>query len=137
MNRKFSLTRLAWVALLFSVVYSCEPDTVSPDNSRADYLGNWNGSSDGPVGGPITFPMTITASNSAPDQILMDNFDGYGQGVKIIATVNGKTITIPQNTIGSDVIAGSGSLKSNGSLSFTFTVNDGQTIDNRTATATR
>jgi len=137
MTIKLSLHRIALLALLFTVVYSCEPDTTSPSTSRTDYLGNWNGSSDGPVGGSLTFPMTITASNSASNQILMDNFDAVGQGIKVIATVNGSTITIPQNIIASDTISGSGSYRSNGSLSFTFTVRDGQTVDTRTATATR
>lgn len=137
MTITFSYSRFVLVALVFATVYSCEPDSVNPDVSRADYLGSWNGSSDGPVGGPLTFPMTITASNSAPDQILMDNFDAIGQGYKIIAIVDGGTITIPQNIIASDTISGSGTYKANGTLSFTFTVRDGQTVDNRTATATR
>ena len=118
--------------------YGCEPDDgVDPTVDRSDYLGQWSGSSDGPIGGPINFTMTITASNSSPDGIIMQNFDGYGQGTYVIASVEGGNISIPRNIIGSDTLQGSGSYRSDGTLSFNFTISDGQDVDQRTATATR
>lgn len=134
-NRK-SLKILVVTGLLFSV-YACEPDSVAPDVSRDDYLGAWSGQSDGTVNGPLGFQMTITASNSTPDGILMDNFDAVGLGRKVLAVVDGGNITIPLNIINGDSIIGSGTYRNDGSLSFSFTVSDGQEVDERTATATR
>lgn len=118
---------------------SCEStDDATPDDSGRDkYLGTWNGETDGPIGGQINFTTEITASNTADDQIVMENFDGYGQSTYVVATVDGSTMTIPRNIIGSDTIQGSGSYRSNGTLSFTFTVRDGQNVDYRTGTASR
>lgn len=126
---------------VFFVLYSCEKNSTEDGPTTVDrekYLGDWQGSSDGNVNGPLNFNMTITASNSAPDQILMDNFDGIGEGLKIVASVDGNSITIPGaplNIVGSDTITGSGTYNSNHTLSFTFTVKDGQTTDYRTASA--
>ncbi|MBK9543858.1 MAG: hypothetical protein IPQ03_03715 [Bacteroidetes bacterium] len=123
------------------ILYSCEKNSTEDGPSTADrekFLGDWQGSSDGSVGGPLNFNMTITASNSAPDQILMENFDGIGAGSKIVASVSGNSITIPGaplNIVGSDTITGTGTYNSNNTLSFTFTIKDGQTTDYRTGSA--
>ncbi|MFM9051196.1 MAG: hypothetical protein ACKOKF_02600 [Bacteroidota bacterium] len=134
---KKSLYRILAVAGIVLFINSCEPDDVAPDVSRDDYLGGWTGQSDGPVNGTLGFQMNITASNSAANGILMDNFDGVGFGRKVIAYVDGGNVTIPLNIINGDSITGSGIYRSNGTLSFDFTVSDGQTVDQRTATATR
>jgi hypothetical protein len=129
--------RLLLVTGILISAYACEPDTVDPNVSRDDYLGSWTGNSVGNVNGQLGFQMTITASNSSPDGILMDNFDGVGPGTKVIAIVDGGNLTIPLNIVNGDSIIGSGSLGSDGKLRFDFTVSDGQTVDSRTATATR
>ena len=135
-----NLKTLRWISCVSAValtINACEPDDVAPDVSRNDYLGAWTGQSDGPVNGPLGFQMNITASNSSSDGILMENFDAVGAGRKVVAYVDGGNITIPLNIINGDSIIGSGTYRSNGSLSFSFTVSDGQTVDERTATATR
>lgn len=116
---------------------ACEPDEVNPSVDRSDFLGTWNGQSDGPVGGPISFVMKITASNSSPDGIIMENFDGLGQNTFVPATVDAGTVNIPRCIVGSDTVEGYGSYLNNGELEFSFTVRDGQTVDQRTATATK
>jgi len=127
---------LVLIALGFAV-WSCEPDEVAPEVDRSEYLGTWNGQSDGPVGGPISFIMKITASNSSPDGILLENFDGLGQGTFIPAVVDAGTVSIPTCIVGSDTVEGYGNYRNNGTLSFSFTVRDGQSIDQRTATASK
>ncbi|MFM7217468.1 MAG: hypothetical protein ACKO1U_05570 [Bacteroidota bacterium] len=136
MTSRFHLRFLLLTGILLST-YACEPDTVDPSVSRDDFLGSWTGNSSGTVNGPLGFQMVITASNSSPDGILMDNFDAVGLGQKVLAVVDGGNITIPLNIINGDSILGSGILRSDGKLSFEFTVSDGQTVDERTATATR
>lgn len=132
-----NIQRLFLLAAMVIGINACEPDDVAPDVTRDDYLGAWTGQSDGPINGPLGFQMTITASNSAPNEILMDNFDAVGVGRKVIAVVDGGNITIPLNYISGDSIIGSGRYKTDGTLSFSFTVSDGQSVDERTATATR
>lgn len=137
MKRSTQFRSFLAIAMIGSILYACEPDTVDPSVDRSDYLGTWTGQSDGPVGGPISFTMKITASNSSPDGIIMENFDGLGQGTFVTASVEAGTISIPRNIIGSDTVQGSGSYKNNGTLSFSFTIRDGQSVDQRTATASK
>lgn len=145
-NTLMKKNQLLLSVLLFSVLsvlYSCEKNSTEDGPTTADrekFLGTWQGVSNGTVNGQLNWNMVITASNSAPDQILMDNFDGVGNGVKIIASVSGNSITIPGaplNVISAtnDTITGSGSYNSNNTLSFNFTVKDGQTTDFRTGSA--
>ncbi|MBP9791456.1 MAG: hypothetical protein KBD57_13010, partial [Bacteroidia bacterium] len=82
------------------------------------------------------FNLTITASNSNPDQILLNNFDGVGVGSYITATVSGNSMNFESTLIGQDRYDGSGTI-SNNVLSFNFTIDDGQTIENRTGSATK
>lgn len=131
------LLRLFMAATLATTVIACEPDdAVDPTVTRDDYLGQWTCASDGQIGGPLNFTMNITAGTSS-NAIRMQNFDGYGQSAYVNATVNGGNITIPVNYLGSDTLQGSGTYRSDGTLSFSYSIRDGQTVDNRTATATR
>jgi hypothetical protein len=123
--------------LLGAVLNACEPDEVNPSVDRSDFLGNWNCQSDGPVGGPIGFVMKITASNSSPDGIIMENFDGLGQNTFVPATVDAGTVNIPRCIVGSDTVEGYGSYLNSGELEFSYTIRDGQTVDQRTATASK
>ncbi|REJ84032.1 MAG: hypothetical protein DWQ44_03920 [Bacteroidetes bacterium] len=130
--KAFTMLMLFVTALLSS----CEKTEEDPNTSDRDkFLGSWRGFSTGP-GGDINFNMNISASNSAPDQILMSNFDGTGSNTFIPAVVSGNSLTIP-TFVGVDTIQGSGNYNSNNTLSFTFVVRDGQTVENRTATAQR
>ncbi len=100
---------------------------------RDQFLGTWYGTTSG-SGGQRSFTLTITASNSASDQILLRDFDGAGSTAYIAATVSGSSFTMTSTLIGSDRYDGTGSLSS-GTMSFTFSIDDGQGIENRTGTA--
>lgn len=116
---------------------SCEKndEPIATGSDREKFLGTWAGNSNGP-GGFRVFNMTITASNSAPDQILLSNFDGVGVGNIIYATVSGNSLSLITTLVGQDRYDGTGALN-NSTLSFSFTIDDGQTIESRTATATK
>lgn len=137
MNKQALFRASLLLCALGLVLYGCEPDEVNPSVDRSDFLGTWNGQSDGPVGGPISFVMKITASNSSPDGIIMENFDGLGQNTFVPATVDAGSVNIPRCVIGSDTVEGYGSYLNNGDLEFSYTIRDGQTVDERTATATK
>jgi hypothetical protein len=114
---------------------SCEK--TNPDGpSTADrdkFIGTWQGNSTG-VGGSRNFNFTISISNSAADQVIFKNFDATGTNASIFATVSGSSFSFVSTLVGLDRYEGTGSL-SNGTLSYNFTVDDGQTIENRTGNA--
>ena len=132
MNQK-KIVAIIMIAF-FTALTGCEktePDL--PTTDRDKFIGTWSAQSFG-AGGPRTFTLTITASNSAPDQVLMNNFDGGGTNTFVPANINGNTLSIIRTVISGETIEGSGAY-SGGNLSFTFTIDDGQTIENRTGTA--
>jgi hypothetical protein len=134
-NRK---TKYLVLLLLCIISFSgCEKtdEPIATGTDRDKFIGNWAGNSNGP-GGYRVFNMTITASNSAADQIILNNFDGVGVGNIIYATVNGNSLSFITTLVGQDRYDGTGALNNN-TLSFSFTIDDGQTIENRTATATK
>jgi hypothetical protein len=122
--------------LIVSCFYACEKTDEGPDTNsdRDKFLGSWQGTSTGP-GGTRNFNMNFTASSSAPDQILISNFDGAGNNTFIAANVGGNSFALVHTQIGSDIYEGSGTYNSNNTLSFTFTIDDGQTVENRTGSA--
>ena len=128
-NIYFLIVVLSGISILIMSCEKSEPEVTSSDRDK--YIGTWDGQSDG-SGGHRNFPLIITISNSAPDQIKMENFDG-GSGI-VFATVSGNSISIPSQLVSGETILGTGSHLGN-SLSFTFNVNDGQSSENRTGVA--
>lgn len=137
MKNKFSSNYIFAVILCTLFIVSCEKanDTTPSSTDRDKFLGSWAGTSSG-SGGNRNFNLTITASNSAPEQILLNNFDGVGVGVYIPATVSGNSLALVSTLVGQDRYDGTGTI-SNSTITFAFTIDDGQTIENRTGTATK
>lgn len=135
---KNSKSKFLFTVLLCTLFFTaCEKteDPISTGTDREKFLGNWSGNSTG-VGGTRYFNLTITASNSNPDQVLLNNFDGVGVGSFIAATVSGNSMNFESTLIGQDRYDGSGTI-SNNVITFNFTIDDGQTIENRTGSATK
>jgi hypothetical protein len=134
MNKNNLFAVLAFSLLLFTTgCEKTEPDINTDD--REKFIGTWNAISTGP-GGTRNFTLVIVASNSAPDQIILKGFDGGSANSNLPALVNGNNLAIVTTVISGETIAGSGSY-SNGTLNFDFTVDDGQTLESRTCTATK
>ena len=131
-----SLLALALIAFIFP---GCEKDSdTDPSVVTADrdkFLGTWITTSTGPVHGTLNFTMIISAGTSSASQIVMENFDAEGAGTFVFGGVSGSSVSIQQQVVNGDTIQGSGIYNSNGTLSFTYTFRDGQTVDNRTASA--
>ena len=135
---KNSKSKFLFVAILCSLFFTaCEKtdDPITTGTDREKFLGNWSGNSTG-VGGTRYFNVTVTASNSNTTQVLLNNFDGVGVGSYIVATVSGNSMTFESTLIGQDRYDGSASI-SNNVLSFNFTIDDGQSIENRSGSATK
>lgn len=134
MKRKKKIFIVYIVLILLAA--SCAKEDDSPlDSDREKFLGSWITTSTGAVHGTLNFTMTITAGASSPSQIKMENFDQEGNGTFLFGDVGGTAVSIAQQVIGSDTIQGSGSYNSNGTLTFHYSVRDGQSVDNRTANA--
>lgn len=68
------------------------------------------------------FFMPVYKSSVINGGLLLENFANYGNGIVVDALVNGNTITISQQTLpNSRTIVGTGSMDSNGTLTFTYT----------------
>ena len=129
MKGKNKFQTILVAALISVVINSCKKDD-APDRDK--FLGTWSVSSNGSVSGPLNWPMTITASNSSPDQILIKDFD-LQTGTTTIASVSGNSFSFSTQHIGSETVQGSGTY--NGTLTFHYTADDGQKVDDVNATA--
>ena len=133
---KKSLIALAFISIILP---GCEknsdtdPSVVTTDRDK--FLGSWITTSTGPVHGTLNFTMSISAGTSSASQIVMENFDAEGSGTFVFGGISGSSVSIQQQVVNGDTIQGSGMYNANGTLSFTYTFRDGQTVDNRTATA--
>ena len=119
------------LAVVFSSCEKSDPDISTADRDK--FIGSYQGVSSGP-GGTRNFNMTITASNSAPDQVIMENFDLSGSGSYIAANINGNNLSMVTTTISGEIYEGYGALSGN-RITFNYTLDDGQTVETRTATA--
>jgi hypothetical protein len=125
------------VALFFVVavaIVSCQKnDNTTPSASDRDkFIGTWHVTANGSKSGLQYWDMTISASNSAPEQMLIGNFDALN-GTTAYASVSGNNFSVSTQMIGNETVSGSGSYN-NGNLSFKYTAIDSQT-DSVTATA--
>jgi hypothetical protein len=129
--KKFKKVLILLIGVLVFAT-SCEKTDEGPVDDRDKFIGTWNGQSDGP-GGHRNFTLVITAGNSSEDQIKMQGFDG-GSGA-VFATVSGNLFSIPSQLISGETIQGDGNFSSD-ELNFSFTIDDGQSVENRTGKAT-
>lgn len=133
-SKKIIRSVLFFSAITLFLIACTKTDTVTTSTSDRDkFVGTWIATTTGPSG-QLNFTLTITASNSAPDQILLRNFDLTGSTAYIAASVSGVNLTMQSTLIGSDRYDGSGSIASS-IITFNYTVDDGQTIETRTGTA--
>ena len=87
-----------------------------------------------PLTKPV-FSMSVEKSSQHPDRLLLNNFANYGAGVTAEATVSGKNLTIPQQTLPNlKAIIGSGTL-SDTTMTFTYTETYNSTSFNISALA--
>ena len=138
MNPKNS-SKLFLLFFLVNLTFAgCQKDDqTNPATSTADrdkFLGTWITQSNG-TSGPLSFTMTITAGTSSASQVKIENFDHEGNGTYVLAEVSGSSVSLTPTLIGNDNITGSGTYNSNNTLSFSYTISDGQTVDTRTASA--
>ena len=133
-----------YYSILFILVtlitfWSCTEDN-SLDN-RDNYVASYNvtetWTENSIVQSKPAYSMTILKSSLFEDKVLLSNFANYGIGVTAEATINGTSLTIPQQTLPNQKgIVGSGTL-ADPVLNFTYTETLGTNSVQVTATATK
>jgi hypothetical protein len=82
--------------------------------------------------------MSVTSSSTGVSNIIINNF--YDIGISVSASINGNSLTIPNQTINDQGVAftvsGSGQLSGN-ILTLTYNISAGAESDSCTATCTK
>lgn len=126
------------VFLLITVLWtgckkSSTPDVRDPFLATYSVTETWT--ENGQVLTKPTFTMSIEKSSQHADMLLLNNFANYGAGTTAEATVNGNTISIPQQTLSNlKVVQGTGTLADQ-TLTYKFSESSNGISNNITAIA--
>ncbi|HET6992165.1 MAG TPA: hypothetical protein VFJ43_12610, partial [Bacteroidia bacterium] len=87
--------------------------------------------------GVSSFSVHINKVTTNTTQVQIENFYNIGFGYKVYVDISGNNMTIPQQTYNGNQVHGSGTKTGTNSISMTYYVNNGSTIDTCTASLTR
>ncbi|MCK9204639.1 MAG: hypothetical protein M0P58_09440 [Bacteroidales bacterium] len=138
MKKSISFT-IPCLFMLSCLFVSCAKDTGNnsdPTNARAKYLGKWSVSE---VWTKLSYEVTISADPNSESGVFIYNFANTGSsGTPAGALISGTTITLdPDQTIGEGWIVNGGGIYSNSKIIWNYTINDGATRIDATATYTK
>ncbi len=137
--------RLMWnisvIVLLFIAFFttSCNPDDPEPDTGDAldRLVATWKCTENSSTYGTQNYYVEISKDNAA-GKIIIDNFFNLGLGKAVIASVNGQSITISNQTVNGILFNGTGTIASNfNSISWNYTFDEGNGPESATATYTK
>lgn len=100
---------------------------------RAQFLANYS-VSESCTSGNYTYSIEVGTSSTDVTKVIISNFGDYG--VDVVATVNGSSLTIANQTVGGGTFSGSGQLSGN-ILTITYSVTAGTSTDSCTMTCTK
>ena len=126
--------------ILFSVaLVSCTKTDTNPSPSgddRAKFIGNWAVHE---IHNKADYSVTISADPNESSRVLIDNFGNLLAGNKATAYISGSTIVLDANqTVGNmTVIGGNGSMTGTTKITWTYSMTDGATRTDATATYTK
>ncbi|MBK5286632.1 MAG: hypothetical protein JJE25_14665 [Bacteroidia bacterium] len=126
---KFVLVAIAGFVLF---VASCKKDDSSPDNgtdARDKYVRSWTCNETSQQQGNSTYTITISKDVTSSSQIVVKNFYALGNTANTIMIVDGNNVTISTQNVSGNILHGSGIYNSSSSLTFSFTADDGQNVD--------
>jgi hypothetical protein len=124
--------------LSLALLPACAPEeTPDPADERDKFVDGWNVAENSSLAGASNYVVLISKSTTNSSEVLLENFYDLGNQHKARMSVSGNTLTIPQQTLNGNQLSGSGTLSGNNTFTLTYTVNNGTTIDNCTATCTR
>jgi hypothetical protein len=113
------------VILLFSFA-ACEIDEDDPNADLRDrFVGTWRFDESEVKSNLAFYNVSIAYDPSNSSQVLLTNFANVGNFHSAYGIVTEDRITIPAQTVASLTISGIGNRITNGSISWTYAVNDG------------
>ncbi len=105
--------------------------------SATKFLGNYDVSEQCSISGNVgPYSATISQSSTSAVTILLQNFGDFQATITVSGTVNGNTLTIPQQTVSGYTVSGSGTYN-NGVISIPYTVSGVVNSESCTATWTK
>ena len=107
--KKFKSVFLLTIMLGLLTISSCKKEDV-----REDYIGSYRTNYEFTYNGSTyngTYTLTIVKSSTNENDIILNNISDLNESAR--ATVNGTSMTIPQQTIKTTGISGSGTLNGN------------------------
>jgi len=130
--------------LLAIVLYSCQPDNVTPnsDDTRDKIVDTWNCSENSTEFGQQAYQVDIAIDPNYSDRVILDNFFGLGTGKDVYAKMSGYQLTIPSQIVTVSqydkwTFAGSGTISSNyKTISLNYTADNSNGAKPVTATYT-
>jgi len=127
----------SFAAVLFAV--SCKPDDspqATPSDPRDVYVAAWTCNEHSTQIGTTSYTVHINKSTTNSAQVFITNFYNTGTG-QATANISGNSITISQQTFNGNQLHGSGTKTGDNSISLTYYMNNGSSIDTCTSTLTR
>jgi hypothetical protein len=123
--------------LLLLFVFGCEPfDNPDDGDPRDNFVGDWTVNEVSTLYGTTNYSATIIYDPNNSTQVLIKNFYHFGMEIETYAIPTVSSITVPEQTICSASVKGTGYLNKN-TIDWTYTVDDGADIDHVTATFTK
>ncbi|MBI3510715.1 MAG: hypothetical protein HY064_08625 [Bacteroidetes bacterium] len=116
---------------------SCQPDEPAPADARDVFVGAWTCAEHSTQIGNTNFTVDINKSTTSTAQVEIENFYNVGFTSKAKADISGTAVTISQQTYNANQLHGSGTKTGTNTISLTYYMNNGSTIDTCTATLTR
>jgi hypothetical protein len=136
MKNKTKLLLIPFLAIGF--LTACQPEEEpTPADARDPFVDQWTCAENSSQIGATSYTVHINKSTSSNTQIQLENFYNIGFTFKANATVSGTSVTIPTQQYNGNDLHGSGSKTGPNTITLTYYMDNGSTIDTCTATLTR
>lgn len=132
--------KIFFLAAIFATTLfiSCVPEEEPlPADARDVYVASWDLNENSSIVGPSQYVVHINKVTTNTTQIEIENFYNIGFNFKAKVNIDGNSMTIPTQTYNGNTLHGNGVKNSANSISMTYYVNNGSTIDTCTATLAR
>ena len=136
--KKLLKTALFASTVLVLAITSCQPEEEpTPADARDPFVASWAVAENSSQIGANNYTVHINKSTSNTSQVLIENLYNIGFAYKAVASIDGTNVTIAQQTYNGNQLRGSGSKTGANTITLTYYMNNGSTIDTCTATLTR
>jgi len=139
MKKQYSL--LFFIGLFLAIsLYSCNDDEEDIEpyvDPRDKFVGSWLCTEDNKKSTMIAYTVVISLDASNSSQVLLANFNLFGENESASGLVTNNLITVPLQTILDNDINGKGNMIDVNTINWEYYVDDGADIDTITAVFTK